>query len=172
MSVRPTSDRVKEALFNILAHRVPGAVFLDLFAGTGNVGIEALSRGAGSVIFVENNRKNGSVIRDNLALTGLGTKARQLHQDVTAALPLLGREGQQFDIVFMDPPYLKGFESNTLEGIASHRLLKPDGVVIIESSKKDHLPRNIKNLELVRQEKYGDSMLSFYYKEQATGEGI
>jgi 16S rRNA (guanine(966)-N(2))-methyltransferase RsmD len=172
MQVRPTSDRVKEALFNILRDYVPGCLFLDLFAGTGNIGIEALSRGAASAAFVENNTKNVRVIKENLASTGLAEGAKVIQMDVASALSLLGREGQDFDIIFLDPPYLKDFETATLAGIAGHGLLKTDGLVVIESSKKDHLPRKINSLTMFRQEKYGDTLLSFYHNEQTTGEEI
>lgn len=171
LDVRPTADRVKEALFNILGSLVPGSHFLDLFAGTGNIGIEALSRGAGSAVFVEKNHKNAQVIKENLAATGLDGHARLIRRDVADTLPLLGREGQRFDIVFLDPPYLKDFEKRTLAGIVGHGLLKPGAKVIIESSKKDNLPRDVEDLKMIRQEKYGDTLLSFYHNEQTTGEG-
>lgn len=170
--MRPTSDRVKEALFNILGDRVPGCLFLDLFAGTGNIGIEALSRGAAGAAFVENNIKNIRVIKENLSSTGLDEDAEIIQIDVANALSLLGREGQGFDIIFLDPPYLMNFEAATLAGIAGHGLLKTDGLVVIESSKKDHLPRKIKSLTMFRQEKYGDTLLSFYHYVQTTGEEI
>jgi len=169
MAVRPTSDRVKEALFNITGSRIPGCFFLDLFAGTGNIGIEALSRGASSVVFIENNHKNIQLIKDNLRITGLAEKARIICQDVPLALNLLGREGLKFDLIFLDPPYLKDFEAGALAGIAGNSLLKPDGKVIIESSKKCGLPGRIAELEMVRQEKYGDTLLSFYQINGNTG---
>ncbi|MCL6558668.1 MAG: 16S rRNA (guanine(966)-N(2))-methyltransferase RsmD [Firmicutes bacterium] len=171
LDVRPTSDRVKEALFNILGSFIPGCRFLDLFAGTGNVGIEALSRGAGSAVFVEINRRNIRIIKENLAATGLESKARLLNLDACDALSLLGREGQTFDIVFLDPPYLKNFEYDILAGIAGYSLLEPGGKVIIESSKKDRLPLEIEGLKVIRQERYGDTMLSFYNNEPAAREG-
>ena len=171
MEVRPTSDRVKEALFNILGGLVPGCRFLDLFAGTGNIGIEALSRGAAGAVFVENNVKNARIIRENLAVTGMEAKARLICLDVAEALVLLGKEGQNFDLVFLDPPYLKDFESGALAGIAGHGLLRPGGRVVVESSKKDRLPRETGSLKMFRQEKYGDTLLSFYHNEQTTGEG-
>jgi len=160
--VRPTSDRVKEALFNILGGLVPGCLFLDLFAGTGNVGIEALSRGAAGAVFVEKNRKNVLVIEENLVLTGLHSRARVINLDVFKALPVLGREGRLFDLVFLDPPYLKKLEADVLSGIAGNNLLKPWGMVIVESSSRDLLPPAVDLIKLNRQEKYGDTMLSFY----------
>lgn len=167
--MRPTSGRVKEALFNILGDLVVGCCFLDLFAGTGNIGIEALSRGAEVAVFVDNDIKNISVIKKNLAITGFESCARVIHLDVEDALKLLGKEGCKFDLIFIDPPYLKGFETNTLAGIASHGLLKPEGKVIVESSKKDYLPRGVEDIKIIRQEKYGDTLLSFYVKNDWEG---
>ncbi|HOV78529.1 MAG TPA: 16S rRNA (guanine(966)-N(2))-methyltransferase RsmD [Bacillota bacterium] len=162
VDVRPTADRVKEALFNILGGRVPGSVFLDLFAGTGNIGIEALSRGADKAVFVENKIKHVRVIKENLKTTGFESKARVLHLDVADALHLLKREELSFDIIFMDPPYSKGFETSTLAGIAAFGLLKQHGIIIVES-RKDGLPSGeIDGLKMTRAERYGDTLLSFF----------
>lgn len=169
IKVRPTSDRVKEALFNILGNLVPDSLFLDLYAGTGSIGIEALSRGAGSAVLVEKDIKNIRVIRDNLTITGLGHRARVINLDVTRAMPLLGGEKQSFSIVFMDPPYSKDMETATLEGILKWGLLKAGGVVVVEGSSKANMPGIVNNLVLIRQEKYGDTTL-YIYKENA-GEG-
>ncbi|WP_134213115.1 16S rRNA (guanine(966)-N(2))-methyltransferase RsmD [Pelotomaculum propionicicum] len=169
MAVRPTSDRVKEALFNITGSRIPGCFFLDLFAGTGSIGIEALSRGASSVVFIENNSRNIQVIRENLKSTGFTEKARLICQALPPALNALGREGLKFDLIFLDPPYLKDFETSTLAAVAANSLLKTEGRVIVESSKKCVLPGRVANLEMSRQEKYGDTLLSFYQINGSTG---
>ncbi|NQS75335.1 MAG: 16S rRNA (guanine(966)-N(2))-methyltransferase RsmD [Peptococcaceae bacterium] len=160
--VRPTSDRVKEALFNILGDCVINSSFLDLFAGSGNIGIEALSRGAASVIFVETNSKALHIIKENLRVTGFVEKSQLIRGEVTAVLTQLGRKNKLFNIIFLDPPYLKDYEASTLTGIIRHRLLEADGMVVVESSKGHHLPRKIEELILVRQERYGDTLLSFY----------
>jgi len=170
LKVRPTSDRVKEALFNILGPLVEGSNFLDLFAGTGSIGIEALSRGAGKAVFVEKNSENINIIKENLNITGLGAGARVVCLSVEQALPLLGREGVKYGLIFIDPPYHKDLVSSTLNGIAKDGLLKPGGMVVVESSNKDILPREAFFLRLFRQEKYGDTLLSFY-QEFTTGEG-
>jgi len=162
MKVRPTADRVKEALFNILGGLVPGCTFLDLFAGTGSIGIEALSRGAAGAVFVEKFKENIGVIKENLTVTGMAGKARVLHQDVADALILLGMEGAKFDLIYLDPPYLEDHRISTLAGIARYGLLKPGGVAVVESGKKDSLPSEVEGLKMFRQEKYGDTMLSFY----------
>lgn len=161
--VRPTADRVKEALFNILGPSVAKSRFLDLFAGTGSIGIEALSRGADEVVFVELGPPNTRIIQENLSLTGLENKARLLCMQVDEALSLLGREKQAYDLIFMDPPYLKDLISNTLVSVIKNGLLKPDGLLIAESSKKDigH-QNNVVALQLLRQSQYGNTVLSFY----------
>ncbi len=161
-NVRPTADRVKEALFNILGERVPGCKFLDLFAGAGNIGIEALSRGAVDVVFVENDIKNIRIIKENLKITGLEEQAELICKDVLNAIVILGMRKKQFDIIFLDPPYLKNYETGVLLAIASHGLLSPGGMVIVESNIKSRPPGGAKNLKTIRQEKYGDTMLSFY----------
>lgn len=139
-----------------------GCNFLDLFAGSGSIGIEALSRGAAGVVFVEVNGSNLHIIRNNLCVTGFAGLARLIRGEVTAVLSRLGSENELFDIIFLDPPYLKDYETDTLAGIARHRLLQADGIVVVECSKNCGLPRNIDELVMFRQEKYGDTLLSFY----------
>jgi 16S rRNA (guanine(966)-N(2))-methyltransferase RsmD len=160
--VRPTADRVKEALFNILCGHVPGCRFLDLFAGSGSIGIEALSRGAIMAVFVEANYRHAAIIKENLKACGLEPGARLIPAKAAEALRLLAEEGQAFDLIFLDPPYLKNFEAVTLTDINRYHLLKPGGMVIVESSKKDCLPQYVDGLKLLRTEKYGDTVLSFY----------
>ncbi len=161
--VRPTSGRVKEALFNILGGLVPGCRFLDLFAGTGNIGIEALSRGAATAVFVDNNTESTGIIKKNLAVTGFELCARVICLNVTDALPLLEKEGLKFNIIFIDPPYLKGIEVAALAGIGGHGIMEPGGKVIVESSKKDDQPPcSIGGLKIFRREAYGDTLLTFY----------
>jgi 16S rRNA (guanine(966)-N(2))-methyltransferase RsmD len=169
MAVRPTGDRVKEALFNILRDRVPDCRFLDLFAGSGNIGIEALSRGASVAVFVEANRRHAAIIKENLKACGLEPKARLISAKVAEALRLLAEEGQAFDLIFLDPPYLKSFEAVTLADIERYHLLKPEGVIIVESSKKDCMPQSVGDLSLLRTEKYGDTLLSFFVKNEVPG---
>lgn len=159
---RPTADRVKEALFNILAPVLAGSKFLDLFAGSGNVGIEALSRGAEAAFFVEKDRRAVKTIFENLAALSLSAEARVLPQDVFAAIKRLAKKGERFDLIFLDPPYERRLEQPVLEQIARHGLLKPGGIIIVESSKREVLPSRIHNLVLERQEKYGDTMLTFF----------
>ncbi|MEW6192657.1 MAG: 16S rRNA (guanine(966)-N(2))-methyltransferase RsmD [Bacillota bacterium] len=160
-SIRSTADRVKEALFNILAAKTPGARFLDLFAGTGSVGIEALSRGAARVVFVERSPRALTIIRENLRRTGFGDRAVVFAQDALVALSVLGRRGEQFDVIYIDPPYGRGYEAKALAVIGSRGLLAPGGVAISESDCRDNSPE-VENLTLFRRERYGDTVLSFY----------
>ena len=131
--IRPTTDRTKETLFNILNPIIGGCRFLDLYSGSGGIGIEALSRGAAFVCFVENYRPAIRVITDNLNFTKLQDRAELLKEDVRNALPRL--EGRKpFDIIFMDPPFEKGLEKTTLEYLSHSSLLAEDGLIVVEAS--------------------------------------
>lgn len=159
---RPTTEIVKGALFNILAPVMEGSRFLDLFAGCGNVGIEALSRGAQVAFFVEKDPRAVKAIVENLRILSLTSCARVMREDVFVAVKRLGGKGERFDIIFLDPPYERRLEVPVLEAIAGYGLLRPEGVAIAESSKREVLPSRISDLVLVRQEKYGDAMLTFF----------
>lgn len=135
MDTRPTTDRVKETLFNILAPDLYDCCFLDLFAGSGGIGIEALSRGAKEAVFVEKNPKAAACIRENLMHTRLQERGAVMQMDVSCSLKSL--EGKRkFDIIFMDPPYEKGLERQTLALLRGLHLLSEEGVVIIEAAKE------------------------------------
>lgn len=133
MDTRPTTDRTKETLFNILQPGMEGCRFLDLFSGSGAIGIEALSRGARSAVFVEKNREAAECIRKNLEFTRLGHDARIIRKDVMAALK--GLEGEEaFDYIFMDPPYGLQWERQVLEYLADSSLADGGSTVIVEAS--------------------------------------
>lgn len=130
---RPTTDRIKETLFNMISPWIGDCDFLDLFAGSGGIGIEALSRGAREAVFVEKNPRAMAVIRDNLRYTGLADRAVTLQMDVQAALRSL--DGQkQFDYIFMDPPYGNLLEKETFHTLREAKVLKRDGLIITEAS--------------------------------------
>lgn len=134
LDTRPTTDRIKETLFNMLQNDVPGARFLDIFSGSGGIGIEALSRGAREACFVESGRAAAQCIRENLTFTKLASDATVLQMDVLAALARL--EGQKpFEIVFMDPPYGKELERTVLEYFSAHRpsYISEDTLIIVEA---------------------------------------
>lgn len=130
---RPTTDRIKETLFNILQMDVPGAVFLDLFAGSGGIGLEAVSRGAKKAVFVENNRKAAACIQDNINFTKFNSKCDLKCMDAVAALRTLERK-YVFDIIFMDPPYGQGLEKDVLACLKESTILTEDTLIIVEES--------------------------------------
>lgn len=132
--VRPTTDRTKETIFNIINPYIYNSVFLDLFSGSGSIGIEALSRGAKEAYFVENNVKALRCIEENLNHTKLSTNAHVLKYDFSRALSVLNDGSLQFDIIFLDPPYDKGLEEKAISQIFNYNLLKKDGLIICESS--------------------------------------
>lgn len=133
METRPTTDRIKETLFNMISHGLCDCKFLDLFAGSGGIGIEALSRGAEKAVFVEKNPKAATCIRENLKLTKMESQGEVLVTDVISALRRL--EGQHvFEYVFMDPPYNQLLEKQVLEYLAESDLLAEDALLIVEAS--------------------------------------
>lgn len=160
--VRPTADRVKEALFNILAARFDtfeGLKVLDLFAGTGNLGIEALSRGAGHALFVDSHRESVHLIEKNLAITGFSEQSRVIGKEVAAALRQLTAEGALFDLVFLDPPYRQGLAEKTLAALTDSRLLTGGAVVVAEHDPRETVPDNIGRLTVIDRRRYGDTCL-------------
>lgn len=131
MDTRPTTDRIKETLFNILMPHLSGAVFIDLFSGSGGIGIEALSRGAKKTYFIENNQKAVACINDNLAHTHLSDEAVVLKQDVLSALKSIHEIS---DIIFLDPPYHQGYEQKVLEILHGSQCINEDTLIIVETS--------------------------------------
>lgn len=162
LATRPTGDRVKEALFNILGPAIYGSSFLDLYAGSGAIGLEALSRGARDVVWVDANPACTALIRANLQKTDL-SGGDIFTNDAFRALVQLGRRGRQFDFVFLDPPYNQGLVLKTLEHPACLAVLKKEGIIIAEVSKKEEAPLDVSKLCLERTERYGDTILLFYY---------
>jgi 16S rRNA (guanine966-N2)-methyltransferase len=161
--LRPTSDRLRETLFNILGATVGGATFVDLYAGTGAVGIEALSRGARHVIFVEQHVPAVALIRRNLESLGIGEEAEILGSDVVRAIERLEERRFHAQFVFLDPPYAADAEyENALEALGESPLVAPEGRVIVEHLRKRELPERAGELELTRVVEQGDAALSFY----------
>ena len=134
VDVRPTTDRIKETLFNIIQNSIYDSRFLDLFSGSGAIGIEALSRGAKSAVFVENNPKAFEVIKDNLEFTKLADNAEIIPRSVKTAIKELEYNNECFDIVFMDPPYDHEYEKNVLEQLQKSVIINNDTIVIVEAS--------------------------------------
>jgi len=160
--IRPLSDQAKEALFNILAGRMEGISFLDLFAGSGSVGIEALSRGARLSIFVEVDRRSVAVIRENLTDLSLFDRAEVFALEVRRALKILNKKQAKFDIIFIGAPYGSPILSQTLKLLGKADLLKEGGIVVAEHRFKQLVDEEFDLLIRFRQERYGDTMFSFY----------
>ncbi|OUN01547.1 MAG: 16S rRNA (guanine(966)-N(2))-methyltransferase RsmD [Firmicutes bacterium ZCTH02-B6] len=161
-TTRPTADRVKESLFNILAPWVADARVLDLFAGTGALGIEALSRGAREAVFVERDAQALRVLRANLRHTKLEELAEIRAGDVARELLRLGSQGRAFDLVFLDPPYRQGLVPPTLASLAANGLVAPGGWIVVEHDGREEMPEQAANLARVRTVRYGDTALTFF----------
>lgn len=164
LETRPTTDRIKETLFNMLQPYICGSRFLDIFAGSGGIGIEALSRGAEFCIFIEKNRKAAAVIEENLKFTRLSPRAEVHCQDAFAALSALEKE-PIFDVVFMDPPYDRNLEKQILDVLRDASFIDENTLIIIEASLKtdfDYLEEY--GFSLVREKKYKTNMHVFIRK--------
>ncbi len=162
MQVRPTSDRLRETLFNILAPRIEGARFADVCAGSGAVGIEALSRGAHHVTFIESSRRPAAIISENLRHCAIEEGFKLINRDAIQAMKFFAAEKMQFDIIFFDPPYASGLHSPVMWQIAKNDLLAEDGIVIVEHRRDSPLLPNFDQLRPYRQIAQGDSCLTFY----------
>ncbi|HEV2195643.1 MAG TPA: 16S rRNA (guanine(966)-N(2))-methyltransferase RsmD [Candidatus Acidoferrum sp.] len=174
LALRPTSDRLRETLFNVLGPSVAGSRFIDLFAGTGAIGIEALSRGAKEVVFVENHASTAALIRRNLESLGIKSGARVLATDALRGLEKLGsRQNQKagwtlYDFIFLDPPYAEAKEYfRVLEFLGSGDLLASAGIVIAEHRRSFELPEEVGTVRRYRALKQGDAALSFYHRAPA-----
>lgn len=159
---RPTSDKVKESMFNILGSKVPDSKVLDLYAGTGNLALEAISRGAQSAVLIDRSRESIKIIHQNIKLLNYGEYCEVYNNDAIPALNILHRRGLSFDIIFLDPPYHKNILPEVIETIWSLNLLKSTGIIVAEHDTRDVLPDNIKDFVMVKKALYGDTRLSFY----------
>lgn len=160
--VRPLTDQARAALFNILGERTPDSYFLDLFAGTGAVGIEALSRGAKIAFFVELSRPVVELIRQNLDITGFREQAEVYAVDAMRALNLFAGKEARFDIIFMGAPYDSPVLEKALTKLAGTGILKPDGVLIAEHRKQHTISKEYGKLKLFREARYGETVFNFY----------
>ena len=158
-SVRPTTDKVKEALFSIMTDRIWGSRVLDLFSGTGNLGIEALSRGADFCVFADNSRESLRLIRSNIEHCKIESGARVVPGDYKKVLAGLG---EKFDIILLDPPYGKGYLEECFQLIREYGVLAEDGVIIAEHRREEVLPEEFEGFNKIKERKYGIIMLSIY----------
>ncbi len=166
LAVRPTAARVKESLFNILRHDFSGLRVLDLYAGSGNVSIEALSRGAVEAVLVDESARSAAVIRENLTRLQLIRRAQIWIVPAARALRKLDKAGAKFDLIFLDPPYERGLVKTTLEAIGRCALLNPDAIVVVEHSAREAVKPGYGEIILNDQRRYGDTRLSFFGKSQ------
>ena len=160
LSLRPTSDRVKESIFNILRGQIEGGTVLDLFAGTGNLGIEALSRGAKEVTFVEKGKQALRLIQRNLEQFGMEERSEVLPTDANRAIEILKQRGKAFDLIFMDPPYEQGLIERTLMKLNSHPIYHKDSVLVVEHHRLERLSSAVKGWNLIRQRRIGETVIS------------
>lgn len=168
MDIRPTSDKVREAIFNILPREFPFKKVLDLFAGTGAMGLEALSRGAIEAAFVDGNAESIAVIRKNLEACG-AHQARVFRSDAAASLRQFSRKGEKFDLIIIDPPYSSTLLKESLETIDREGLLAPGGVIVAETGKRMGLVAGLKALEVYDERRYGDTVVYFLKHKASTG---
>ncbi len=171
MALRPTATKVKEALFDVLGDRVKGARLVDFFAGTGNVGIEALSRGADHVVFVENHPPSVRLLKNNLTACGLHSKAKVYTMDATAFLKRFKKTPVTFDILFADPPYHGPLAERFLRQLGKSDMITERTLVVIEHFHKLPLPERAGRLGLVKRYRYGDTLLSVYRYSVQVGPG-
>ena len=162
MQTRPTTDRVKEALFSIIQFEIPGAKVLDLFGGTGQLGIEALSRGAKSATFIDAGEPACRLIKENLKRTKLESAATVIRSDYLAYLK---RCRETFNIIFLDPPYAEVFLENALKCIAEIDILQSGGIIIAERPLGKDLPYEFEGFSRSKDYKYGNTLLTIYRKE-------
>jgi 16S rRNA (guanine(966)-N(2))-methyltransferase RsmD len=165
LSIRPTSDRTRESIFNILSSRYQSFTdkrVLDLYAGTGALGIEALSRGARSAIFVESHKDARAVLQKNLAFITGPAAYEIIGLAVQAALPLLQGRGGAFDLIFIDPPYGQGLVSATMEALASGTLCSSQAIILCEHFMRDTVEERYGALSIFDKRRYGQTTVSFY----------
>ncbi len=163
--IRPTSERVKEAVFSMLHYELPGCVFADLFSGTGQMGIEAVSRGATRCVFVDSSRDGYALTKENVTTCGFLTGSQVICSDVA---DYLRHSREKFDIAFLDPPYGKGLVEHVLPLLAD--LMQPDGKILLETGQKEDVPTQAGDFVLTRTMRYGIVKISVY-QQPAQEEG-
>jgi 16S rRNA (guanine(966)-N(2))-methyltransferase RsmD len=159
--LRPTETKLRKALFDILKDKISGSFFLELFCGTGSIGIEAISRNAKEVVFVDKDSDCIKILKDNLSFITPNTYSI-FKSDVFEAINNFSKNKKKFDIIFLDPPYYKGLAKKSLNKLAKYDILSPNGIIVVQHYKKDSIPEKINKLAIFRQEKYSDTLLSFY----------
>lgn len=164
-NTRPTMDRTKESLFNILMPYIPDARVLDLFSGSGSLGIESLSRGAKEAVFIDSSKHCRSIIIENLKKTKLEDRSTVMALDVYKAIKLLGNQNAKFDIIFMDPPYNMNFIAKTIQNIDEFDIIAEEGILACEHHVNEKAPEKMGRLTKVRTKEYRETIYSFYVRE-------
>lgn len=167
LRTRPTSDLLRQAIFNVVESQVRGACVLDVFAGTGAVGLEALSRGAAAATFLERDRQAVASLRRNLESLGVTARARVIVGDALASVARLTSAGETFDCVFVDPPYGGDLALRCVEVLAPGRLLSENALLIVQAFHKSALPPRLETLQWCWARRYGETRLTVYRKETA-----
>jgi len=165
LNVRPTSDKLRETVFNIINQKVQGKRFLDLCAGSGAVGIEAISRGADGVTFVEQSRRAHQIISDNLRACGIRDGVHVVNRDALTALKYFASQDVGFDLIYFDPPYESEVYSPVLFLLGKNEILSDKGIVVVEHRRNVELAESFGFLTKYREVRQGDSCLSFYRRE-------
>jgi len=167
LDIRPTSEFLREALFDILGPRIEGADVLDLYAGTGALALEALSRGAATATLVEASAAHLKTARANAAALACEDRCRFLRREAVAAAGALARQGRRFGLILADPPYAGDLAEATVRAVARHGLLAPGGLLVLEATSRAVLPERVPPLARLRSRRHGDSSLLFYVADPA-----
>lgn len=160
--IRPTADRVRETLFNVLGQWLEGQRVLDLYAGTGALGLEAVSRGATGAVLVDSDREAQALCRANTDALGFTAQVELLALPVARALDSLGKRGERFQLIFADPPYAARVVETVLEGLSAHKVLADGGTVVIEHDKREPAPEAHAGFTQVDQRRFGDTLVSLF----------
>lgn len=162
--VRPTTDKVKEAIFSMISPYIQDSIIFDMFAGTGNLGLEAISRGAKRAYFIDRDRTSIGLVRQNVLYCKVEDRAVIMMADYASAI---GKLSEQADVIFLDPPYDAGYMVNCIEMISENDLLVDDGVIVAEHSSAETLPEEIGEMMLIKTKRYGKISVSLYEKKEA-----
>lgn len=162
--VRPTTDKVKEAVFSMVAGYLPGSVVVDLFAGTGNLGLEAISRGAARAYFVDKDRTSISMVRENVKHCKVEDRSVILWSDFKSVFKKIN---DKVDVIFLDPPYSAGYMEECFSIIAESEILEEDGIIVAEHSSAETLPEDMSGMVLIKSKRYGKISVSIYEKQEA-----
>jgi 16S rRNA (guanine966-N2)-methyltransferase len=168
LRTRPTQDRVREAIFNILEQQGIFTNIADLFAGTGAMGLEALSRWSGRGLFVDSDRGGGENLRENIRRLKFETASRVVARDLSRGVGFLEKMGAPFDLILVDPPYLRGWGQRIVEGVLTASLLTAEGLLVLEHDQKEVVPEEVLGGRLADQRRYGQTLISFYRKDDSS----